>query len=145
MILAPLAFERTRVSPAATGSVGSDKPLESLDSTESMKERRSVTPWTKWPALGQPVYVRSDSVNGSVNGIVFASAGVKRALLRRMGTGPNAWAYLDTLARAAGMSRNALEPKLKALKHEGLVASTKAPAGLRYRLTEDGRRFRRAG
>jgi DNA-binding MarR family transcriptional regulator len=59
-----------------------------------------------------------------------------------MGTGPSAWAYLDTLARAARMSRNALEPKLEALEQEGLIASTRAPAGLRYRLTGDGRRIR---
>jgi predicted ArsR family transcriptional regulator len=59
-----------------------------------------------------------------------------------MGSGPTAWAYLDTLARAAGMSRNAVKRKLDALEQEGLVAATKAPAGLRYRLTEDGRRVR---
>jgi predicted ArsR family transcriptional regulator len=72
-----------------------------------------------WPALGQPVYVNS--------GIVFAGAGEKRALLLSMGSGPKAWAYLDTLARAAGISRNALKPKLEALEQQGFVASTKAP------------------
>ena len=53
-----------------------------------------------------------------------------------------AWAYLDTLARASGIPRSALKPKLEALEHEGLVASIEAPAGPRYRLTEDGRRLR---
>ena len=102
-----------------------------------------MTPWTMWPALGQPVYVRPESLNGSVSTrVVFAGPGEKRALLLRMGSGPKAWAYLDTLARAAGLSRDALRPKLEALEHEGLVASTKAPAGLRYQLTADGRRFR---
>ena len=96
-----------------------------------------------WRALGQPVYVRPDYVDGSItSGVVFAGAGEKRALLLRMGTGPKAWAYLDTLARAAGISCNALKPKLEALEQEGFVASTKAPAGLRYQLTEDGRRVR---
>jgi predicted ArsR family transcriptional regulator len=96
-----------------------------------------------WPALGQPVYVRPDSVNGSIKpGALFASAEEKRALLLRMGSAPKSWAYLDTLARASGISRNALKPKLEALEQEGFVASTKAPAGPRYRLTEDGRRFR---
>jgi predicted ArsR family transcriptional regulator len=103
-----------------------------------------VTPWTKWPALGQPVYVRPGSLNGNANsGAVFASQAERRALLLRMGSGPTACgAYVDTLARAAGMSRNALKRKLDALEHEGLVAAMKAPAGLRYRLTEDGRRVR---
>jgi DNA-binding HxlR family transcriptional regulator len=59
-----------------------------------------------------------------------------------MGTGPTAWAYLDTLARSARMSRNALRPKLEALEQEGLVDSRIAPVGLRYRLTDDGRRLR---
>jgi predicted ArsR family transcriptional regulator len=96
-----------------------------------------------WPALGQPVYVRPDSVNGSIkSGALFASAEEKRALLLRMGSAPKSWAYLDTLARASGISRNALKPKLEALEREGFVVSTKAPAGPRYRLTEDGRRFR---
>jgi hypothetical protein len=40
-----------------------------------------------------------------------------------MGTGPSAWAYLDTLARSARISRDALKPKLKALELEGLVTS----------------------
>jgi DNA-binding MarR family transcriptional regulator len=102
-----------------------------------------VTPWTRWPALGQPVYVRPEPLNGNANsGAVFASEAERRALLLRMGSGHTAWAYLDTLARAAGMSRNALKRKLDALEQEGLVAATKAPAGLRYRLTEDGRRVR---
>jgi hypothetical protein len=96
-----------------------------------------------WPALGQPVYVRPESVNGSVkSGVVFAGPGEKRALLQHMGSGPKAWAYLDTLARAARVSGNALKPKLEVLEREGFVASTKAPAGLRYQLTEEGRRFR---
>ena len=102
-----------------------------------------MTPWTRWPALGRPVYVRPDSVSGSIKSdVVFAGAGEKRALLLRMGSAPKSWAYLDTLARASGISRSALKPKLEALEQEGFVASTKAPAGLRYRLTEDGRRFR---
>lgn len=73
---------------------------------------------------------------------VFGDEGEKRALLLRMGAGPTAWAYLDTLARAARMSRKALRPKLEALEQEGLVASSEAPAGLRYRLTDEGRRVR---
>jgi predicted transcriptional regulator len=103
----------------------------------------SMTPWTMWPALGQPVYVSPSPPNGKANsGAVFASEAERRALLLRMGSGPSAWAYLDTLARAAGMSCNAVKRKLEALEQEGLVASMKAPAGLRYRLTEDGRRVR---
>ena len=73
---------------------------------------------------------------------IFEDEGEKRALLLRMGTGPTAWAYLDTLARAARMSRKALRPKLEALEREGLVASKEAPAGVRYRLTDEGRRVR---
>jgi DNA-binding HxlR family transcriptional regulator len=73
---------------------------------------------------------------------MFEYEGEKRALLLRMGTGPTAWAYLDTLARAARMSRKALRPKLEALEQEGLVASKEAPAGVRYRLTDEGRRVR---
>jgi predicted transcriptional regulator len=102
-----------------------------------------MTPWTMWPALGQPVWVRPSSVNERVKpGIVFASAVEKRALLLRMGSAPESSVYLDTLARASGISCNALKPKLEALEQEGFVASTKAPAGPRYQLTEDGRRFR---
>jgi len=102
-----------------------------------------VTPWTVWPALGQPVYVSPGPLNGNANsGAVFASEAERRALLLRTGSGATAWTYLDTLTRAAGMSRNAVKRKLEALEQEGLVASTKAPAGLRYRLTEDGRRVR---
>jgi DNA-binding MarR family transcriptional regulator len=102
-----------------------------------------MTPWTMWPALGQPVYVSPGALSGSADsGAGFASEAERRALLLRMGSGPTAWVYLDTLARAAGMSRNAVKRKLEALEQEGLVASTKAPAGLRYRLTEDGRRIR---
>jgi hypothetical protein len=74
--------------------------------------------------------------------VTFESDADRRALLLRMGTGPTAWAYLDTLARAARMSRETLRPKLEALEREGLVTSTKAPVGLRYRLTDDGRRVR---
>lgn len=66
----------------------------------------------------------------------------RRALLLRMGAGPTAWAYLDTLARSARMSRDALRPKLEGLEREGLVASQRAPAGLTYRLTDDGLRVR---
>ena len=80
-----------------------------------------------WPALGQPVYVRPDSVDGSIkSGVRFASAGEKRALLLWMGSAPRSWAYLDTLARASGISGNALKPKLDALEQEGFVASMKA-------------------
>jgi DNA-binding transcriptional ArsR family regulator len=75
-------------------------------------------------------------------GDVILDEGEKRALLLRMGTGPTALAYLDTLARAARMSREALRPKLEALEEEGLVASIEAPAGRRYRLTDEGRRVR---
>jgi DNA-binding MarR family transcriptional regulator len=93
--------------------------------------------------LGEPVYVSPDSVNGSIESEpVFAGAGEKRALLLRMGSGPRAWVYLDTLARAAGITRHALSRKLEALEQEGFVASTNAPAGPRYQLTEDGRRLR---
>ena len=73
---------------------------------------------------------------------VFESDGERRAILLRMGTGPTAWAYLDTLARAARMFSDALRPKLEALEQEGLVESTTAPAGPRYRLTDEGRRVR---
>jgi DNA-binding HxlR family transcriptional regulator len=74
--------------------------------------------------------------------VSFANNAERRALLLRMGTGPTAWAYLDTLARAARMSRETLRPMLEALEREGLVSSVKAPAGVRYRLTEEGRRVR---
>jgi hypothetical protein len=67
----------------------------------------------------------------------------RRALLLRMGAGSTAWAYLDTLARSARMSRDALAVELEALEREGLVASQRAPAGLTYRLTDDGRLIRR--
>jgi hypothetical protein len=70
------------------------------------------------------------------------SDGERRALLLRMGAGSTAWAYLDTLARSARMSREALGVELEALEREGLVASQRAPAGLIYRLTDDGRLFR---
>lgn len=73
---------------------------------------------------------------------VFQNDAERRALLSRMGTGPTAWAYLDTLARAARMSRMTIRPLLEALEREGLVTSTKVPAGLRYRLTDEGRRVR---
>ena len=76
------------------------------------------------------------------SGSVFEDVGEKRALLLRMGTGPTAWAYLDTLARAARMSRDALRPKFEALEQDGLVESRNAPAGVRYRLTDEGRRVR---
>jgi DNA-binding HxlR family transcriptional regulator len=76
------------------------------------------------------------------SGSIFEDVGEKRALLLRMGTGPTAWAYLDTLARAARMSRDALRPKFEALEQDGLVESRNAPAGVRYRLTDEGRRVR---
>lgn len=75
-------------------------------------------------------------------GATFESEDERRALLLRMGTGPNAWAYLDTLVRSSRMSRDVLELKLEALELEGLVTSRKVPAGLRYRLTDEGRRVR---
>lgn len=49
-------------------------------------------------------------------GGVFESEAERRALLRRMGTDPAAWVYLDTLARAARMPRNDLRLKLQALE-----------------------------
>jgi DNA-binding IclR family transcriptional regulator len=79
---------------------------------------------------------------GASSAVVFVNDAERRALLLRMGTGPTAWAYLDTLARAARMSRETIRPMLESLEREGLVSSNKAPAGLRYRLTEDGRRVR---
>jgi hypothetical protein len=81
------------------------------------------------------------SRNGN-SGAVFESEGERRALLLRVGTDPAAWVYLDTLARAARMPRNDLRLKLEALEQEGLIASKKAPAGSRYRLTDEGRRVR---
>jgi hypothetical protein len=97
-----------------------------------------------WTAFGKAgdvnsVPARSRSADSAA---IFEDEGERCALLLRMGTGPTAWAYLDTLARAARMSRKALRPKLEALEQEGLVASTSAPAGLRYRLTDEGRRLR---
>jgi len=76
------------------------------------------------------------------SGAVFESEDERRALLLRMGTGPSAWVYIDTLARAARMPRDVLRLKLEALEQEELVVSKKAPAGRRYRLTDDGRRVR---
>jgi hypothetical protein len=76
------------------------------------------------------------------SGAAFQSADERRALLLRMGTGPTAWAYVDTLARAARMARNLLELELETLELEGLVTSKKVPAGMRYRLTDEGRRVR---
>ena len=73
---------------------------------------------------------------------VFESDSERRALLLRMGTGPTAWSYLDTLARAARMFREEFHPLLEALQQEGLVTSSKEPVGFRYRLTEEGRRVR---
>jgi predicted ArsR family transcriptional regulator len=97
-----------------------------------------------WPPFGQAGNVNSGPVRSRSGGsaAIFEDESEKRALLLRMGTGPTAWAYLDTLARAARMSRNALRPKLEALEEEGLVASREAPAGARYRLTDEGRRVR---
>src|SRR5438094_4322923 len=97
-----------------------------------------------WTAFGKAddvnsVPARSRSADSAP---IFEDEAERRALLLRMGSGPTAWAYLDTLARAAGMSHTAIKRKLEALEQEGLVASAKAPAGLRYRLTEDGRRVR---
>ena len=97
-----------------------------------------------WTAFGEAgdvnsVPARSRSADSAA---IFEDEGERRALLLRMGTGPTAWAYLDTLARAARMSRKALGPKLEALEQEGLVASKEAPAGLRYLLTDEGRRVR---
>jgi DNA-binding HxlR family transcriptional regulator len=86
----------------------------------------------------------SDAFRGRTNNsdAAFDNEGDRRALLQRMGTDPSAWVFLDTLARTARMSCEALRPKLDALEREGLVASKEAPAGPRYRLTEDGRRVR---
>ena len=101
-------------------------------------------------AFRQTGNVSSGPVRSGSTGLgpIFKDEGERRALLLRialllrMGTGPTAWAYLDTLARAARMSRKALGPKLEALEQEGLVASKEAPAGVRYRLTDEGRRVR---
>jgi DNA-binding transcriptional ArsR family regulator len=95
-------------------------------------------------AFRQTGNVSSGLVRSGSTGLgpIFKDEGERRALLLRMGTGPTAWAYLDTLARAARMSRKALRPKLEALEEEGLVASNEAPAGVRYRLTDEGRRLR---
>jgi hypothetical protein len=87
---------------------------------------------------------RSTRREDTTSGATFESEGERRALLLRMGTGPTAWAYVDTLARSARISRDALKLKLEALELEGLVTSRKVPAGIRYRLTDEGRR-RRAG
>jgi predicted ArsR family transcriptional regulator len=97
-----------------------------------------------WTAFGEAGDVNSVPARGrsADSAAFFEDEGERRALLLRMGTGPTAWAYLDTLARAARMSRKALRPKLEALEQEGLAASTSAPAGLRYRLTDEGRRLR---
>jgi hypothetical protein len=76
------------------------------------------------------------------SGAAFESDDERRALLLRMGTAPAAWVYLDTLARAARLSRNALRAKLEVLEQEGLVTSRRVPAGLRYVLTEEGHRLR---
>jgi hypothetical protein len=90
------------------------------------------------------VLFMSDAFRGRNRNLdaVFDNEGERRALLQRMGTDPAAWVFLDTLARAARMSCKALRPKLEALEREGLVASKRAPAGPRYRLTDDGRRAR---
>jgi hypothetical protein len=90
------------------------------------------------------VLFMSDAFRGrnSDSDAVFDNEEQRRALLQRMGTDPAAWVFLDTLARAARMSCEALRPKLEALEREGLVASKRAPAGPRYRLTDDGRRAR---
>jgi DNA-binding MarR family transcriptional regulator len=96
-----------------------------------------------WTAFGQVGDVKLGPVLGrTTSSAPILEEGEKRALLLRMGTGPTAWAYLDTLARAARMSRKALRPKLEALEQAGLVASKEAPAGRRYRLTDKGRRIR---
>jgi hypothetical protein len=94
--------------------------------------------------FGQAVNVKLGPVLGRAtsSAAIFEDEGEKRALLLRMGTGPTAWAYLDTLARAARMSPKALRPKREALEQAGLGASNVAPAGSRYRLTDDGRRVR---
>jgi hypothetical protein len=76
------------------------------------------------------------------SGSTFQSEGERRALLLRMGTAPSAWAYLDTLARGSRIPRDALKLKLRALELEGLVTSKEVPAGIRYRLTDEGRRGR---
>jgi hypothetical protein len=97
-----------------------------------------------WTAFEQAGNVKLGPVLGRPASLapIFEDEGERRALLLRMGTGPTAWAYLDTLARAARMSRKALRPKLEALEQAGLVASKEAPAGRRYRLTDEGRRVR---
>ena len=82
-----------------------------------------MTTWTMLPALRRPIYVSPGPLSGSGNsGAAFASEAERRALLLRMGSSPTAWAYVDTLARAAGMSCNAAKRKLEAVEQEGLVA-----------------------
>jgi hypothetical protein len=85
-----------------------------------------------WTAFEQAGNVKLGPVLGRTasSAPIFEDEGEKRALLLRMGTGPTAWAYLDTLARAARMARKALGAKLEALEQAGLVASKEAPAGL---------------
>jgi hypothetical protein len=73
---------------------------------------------------------------------IFKSSDERRLLLLRLGTGSNAWVYLDTLARAARMAPEALATKLDALERERLVVLQRAPAGPRYRLTDRGRHVR---
>jgi len=97
--------------------------------------------WTAFRQAGNVSSGPDPSRSGS-SAAIFEDEGEKPALLLRMGTGPTAWAYLDTLARAARMSRKALRPKLEALEQEGLVVSKEAPAGVIYRLTDEGRRVR---
>jgi predicted transcriptional regulator len=95
-----------------------------------------------WTGFTQAGNVNSGPVRSGGSAAIVKDESKKRALLLRMGTGPTAWAYLDTLARAARMSCKVLRPKLEALEQEGLVVSKEAPAGVRYRLTDEGRRVR---
>jgi hypothetical protein len=103
-----------------------------------------------WTTFGQAVSVKLGPVLGRAtsSAAIFEDEGEKHALLLRMGTGPTAWAYLDTLARAARMSRKALRPKLEALEQEGTgtrgACRLERGAG-RLEVSTNGRRASRQG
>jgi DNA-binding MarR family transcriptional regulator len=82
---------------------------------------------------------RSESTATATGGIADPES---LALVSRMGSHPRAFAYLDTLARVAGLTRDVAAAKLEALEQHGLVTSEPKPAGQIYRLTEAGVRAR---